>query len=137
MISIPVKIQYFSNPNVECYSKFRMHFHVGHVARFRYYILYSIVTWSIILSRNYWFKTWTMDAQGRNSLHCNTVKSQSQIFRYGAVHKLCCLKIGNFWPTPPLSCLFTKGQLISKGLFAIFIWTKIATGNLKDFCPSL
>ena len=33
----------------------------------------------------------------------------------GAVHKLCCLKIGNFWPTPPmLSFLLSKLYLVNR-----------------------
>ena len=29
----------------------------------------------------------------------------------------------------------TKGQLISKGLFGVIIWTKKPSIFLKDFCP--
>ena len=30
-----------------------------------------------------------------------------------------------------------KGQLISKGLFDVIVWTKNQRNSLKDFCPSL
>ena len=30
-----------------------------------------------------------------------------------------------------------KGQLISKGIFGVIVWTKKTTKIFKDFCPSL
>ena len=34
-------------------------------------------------------------------------------------------------------CNFAKGQLISKCLFDVIAWTKIATKNCQDFCPEI
>ena len=32
---------------------------------------------------------------------------------------------------------FSKGQLISKCLFGVIVWTKIPTKNLTNFCPRI
>ena len=40
-----------------------------------------------------------------------------------------------FWPTVRKNC--SKGQLISKGLFGVIVWTKNPKNFVKDFCPSL
>ena len=47
------------------------------------------------------------------------------------------LKSKNYCSTQVHIMLKVKGQLISKGLFNVIIWTKNLTNFFKDFCPSL
>ena len=61
-----------------------------------------------------------------------------RVCRYGAIQLRHWLIFHDFFtPTPLRRQNFTKGQLISKANFEVFIWTKKRTKIFLYFCPSL